>query len=275
MATPPVDAEAFRAFEHAGWEQAALPYRDAWVPLTRQAIAPLLDAVGAGPGVRLLDAATGLGALAAAAAARGARATGIDFAAAMIGEARRHYPHVDFRQGDADDLPFPDGSFDAVVIGFGLLHFARPDRALAEAHRVLRAGGRAAFTVWAAPETAVGFEIVLGAVQACGDLDVPLPPGPPFFRFSDPAECRRTLLALGFSTPSVVQLPQTWSLPAPDGLFEAMRHATVRTAGLLRAQAPAGLEAIRQAVCDAARPYARQGLLVLPMPAVLAAATKP
>jgi SAM-dependent methyltransferase len=227
-----------------------------------------------GPVTRVLDVATGPGYVAAAAARRGASVVAVDFSEAMLAEARRHHPGIDFRSGDAEALPFPDASFDAVVMSFGLLHLARPDQALAEAHRALRPGGRLGFTVWAKPEEAVAFGIVLGAVQRHGRTDVPLPPGPPFFRFSDPAESRRTLLGLGFKSPEVVVVPQVWRLGSVDALFEIMRDGTVRTAGLLRAQTPEAQEAIRADVREAVRPYQRGAGVELPMPAVLSTAVK-
>jgi ubiquinone/menaquinone biosynthesis C-methylase UbiE len=265
----------FRDFEHAGWEGAAAAYAEFWGPLTRQAVEPLLDAVGAGPGVRLLDVATGPGYVAAAAAARGAWATGVDFSAVMVADAQRHHPEVEFRAGDADALPFPSASFDAVTIAFGLLHFERPEQALGEAYRVLRPGGRVAFTVWAPPDQAVGFEIVLRAVQAHGNPNVALPPAPPFFRFSDAAESCRVLAEIGFREPAVIQVPQVWRLASPAQFFDAMQQGTVRTAGLLRAQTPAALAAIAATVRADAAAYQRGDMLELPMPAVLAQASKP
>jgi SAM-dependent methyltransferase len=274
MASQDVDPAAFRAFEQAGWQSVVATYRDAWGDLTSQAIEPLLDAVRAGPGVRVLDVATGPGYVAGAAARRNAEVVGIDFSVPMLAEARRREPAVDFREGDAEALPFPDASFDAVVMSFGLLHLACPDEALAEAYRVLHPGGRLGFTVWAKPEEAIAFAIVLRAIQRHGRLDVPLPPGPPFFRFSDPDECRRVLTGLGFSAPEVVLVPQVWRHGSIDALFEVMRDGTVRTAGLLRAQTPEVLEAIRAEVRDAVRPYQRARGVELPMPAVLASAVK-
>jgi ubiquinone/menaquinone biosynthesis C-methylase UbiE len=271
---PAVDPRAFHAFERAGWESIPLAYQNAFGTLTTQAIEPLLDAARVGPGVRVLDVATGPGYVAAAAAGRGASVVGVDFSAAMLAEARRHAPAIDFREGDAEALSFPDGSFDAVLMNFGLLHLGRPDQALAEAHRVLRGGGRLGFTVWAKPDQAVGFGIVLAAIQRHGRLDVPLPPGPPFFRFSDPTESRRVLGELGFETPQVVTIPQVWRLASPDALFLVMRDGTVRTAGLLRAQTPTAQEAIRADVREAVRPYRRAGAVELPMPAVLTSAAK-
>ncbi|MFQ5881227.1 MAG: class I SAM-dependent methyltransferase [Candidatus Methylomirabilales bacterium] len=131
MATPPpADLSAFRAFEHAGWEDTTPRYHHSLGGLTTQTIGPLLDAMRVGERVRLLDVATGPGYAAAAAAQRGTDAVGIDFSAAMVAQARQHHPTVEFREGDAEALPFPDERFDAVVINFGLLHFGQPERAL-------------------------------------------------------------------------------------------------------------------------------------------------
>ena len=257
----------FREFEHAGWEQLPKRYHGAFASLTVQAIVPLLDAVLAKRGTKLLDVASGPGYVANAAAERGASVVGTDFAAAMVAEASRRYPAIEFREGDAEELPFGDASFDAVTMNFGLLHLGRPERAIAEAYRVLRTGGRFGFTVWAKPEEARGFGIVLGAIQKHGNMNAPIPAGPPFFRFSDAEECRRALTEAGFAKPDVRSVPQTWRLDSPEALWEFMSGSTVRTGALLRAQSPQALAAIRAEVIASSR---RE----LPMPAMLASATK-
>jgi len=272
---PTPDPAAFHAFEHAGWQSAARGYDDAFGSLTRQAIGPLLDAAQLRPGARLLDVASGPGYVAAAAVEGGARVTAVDFSPEMVKLARSQNPGVECHEGDAEELEFPDGGFDAVVMNFGMLHLARPDRAVAEALRVLRPGGRYAFTVWAKPEDALGFAIVLDAIRRHGRPDVPLPPGPPFFRFSDAVECETVLKVTGFRNVDVRQITQVWRFSDPAMLLEAFLSGSVRTRALLQAQAVQALAAIRDAVCAAAAGFQDHGTVQIPMPAVLASAEKP
>jgi SAM-dependent methyltransferase len=271
------DYQPFKLLEHAGWSEAGVSntYETWFTSLTSQSIEPLLDAVAAGPGVRLLDVATGPGHLASVAAARGASVVGVDVSPSMVEIARGLYPAVEFGDGDAEDLPFPDADFDAVVMNYGLLHLSRPELAIAEASRVLRPGGRFAFTVWAPPNVARGFGLILDSVQSKGNPDVPLPPGPPFFRFANPDESRAALEAAGFTDPRVVNVPQRWHLPDPDALLQVFEEGTVRTRALLKGQTPQAIEAVRAAVHEAAQAFAVAGGLDIPMPAVLSSATKP
>ena len=206
---------------------------------------------------------------------RGAEAIGVDFSSEQVAAASRRYPRASFREGDAEALGFDDDSFEAVVSNFGMLHFPEPERAIAEAHRVLDAGGRFGFAVWSAPEKAIGFGIILGAVQAHGNMDAPLPPGPSFFRFSEAAECRRCLGEAGFGAIEVAEVPMTWTLPSAAALVRAAYEGTVRTLALLEAQRPDARAAIDAAIAEAAQAYATpQGALEIPMSAVLATARK-
>ena len=261
---------AFREFEHQGWQQVAPRYNDSFGPLTTQAVDSLLDAARVFKGARVLDVACGPGYVAEAVAARGADVVGLDFSSEMIKEARRRCPTIEFLEGDAEQLPLPNATFDAVVSNFGLLHLARPERALAEAHRVLRQAGRVAFTVWNTPDQAMGFGIVLAAIQKYGDPNVAIPEGPPFFRFSDPEESRHVLTATGFSAPSVIEVRQEWHLPSPETLFDVMYNSSVRTAALLRAQKPEALKLIQNQIRQEVDKQANK----LSMPAVLAIARK-
>jgi SAM-dependent methyltransferase len=268
-------SEEFQAFEHAGWQTAAATYHRYWERLTAQSIPALLDAVAARPGARFLDIASGPGHIAAAAAERGADVTGVDFADNMISLARIAYPTVDFQLGDAIDLYLPAGSVDAAVMGFGMLHLSEPERAATEAFRVLRPGGGFAFSVWAMPAMARGFEIVLDAVRTFGNPDVSLPPGPPFFRYSAEAEARALLGDAGFVDITFEEIPQTWRLPGTSEFLLAFHGGTARTGPLLRAQTPAALELISAAVFDGLKQYQTHDGLAVPMPAVVVAGVKP
>ena len=189
MTDPAVDADAFNAFEAAGWDQRSAAYNDFFGPITSRVADPLLDAAGVGAGARVLDVASGPGYVTARAAGRGASVAGVDVAASMVALARRLHPELEFGFGDAEALPFEDGSFDAVVANFLLLHLGRPERAAAEFARVLAPAGRVALTVWDLPARARFVGVLVDALAEVGAAPPPsLPAGPPIFRFSDAAE---------------------------------------------------------------------------------------
>ena len=263
----------FKDLELNGWNQKARDYGDYAGQITRQAVEPLLDAVDVKAGSVFLDIATGPGYTAGAAQARGAIATGVDFSAAMIGEASRNYPNALFYEGDAEHLVFPSGFFDAAVCPFGLLHMADPDKAISEAWRILKPGGKFAFTVWAPPEKHAFFKLVLGAIARHGSMDVPLPEAPPFFRFSEPAESQKALVTAGFSEMTINELVLNWQPSSGQALLDTIYKSTVRTAMLLEAQEEADREKIHSEIIAAVE--ASENPINLPWPAVIAVATKP
>lgn len=241
------DAEAFDAFEAAGWSaKNAAEYDSLAGRVTSRLADALLAAVRAGSGTRLLDVATGPGYVAARAAAQGAAAVGLDFSETMLAFARSRAPDVDFVRGDATALPFADGSFDGVVAAFVLLHLGAPERAAAEATRVLRPGGRAAFTVWDEPSRGRWLGVLLDAVAEAGATPpADVPPGPPLFRFADEGELTGLLAGAGLADVEVDTIDFVLQLGSADELWNGLVEGTVRVRPLVQSQTDAVRRAIR------------------------------
>ena len=266
----------FTQFEHEGWQRVADKYDSVWSSSTRQFIPPLLDAAKVSGKMLILDVGCGPGYVSAAAAERGATPIGLDFSKQMIGIAKKMFPHIEFREGDAQDLPFADASFDRVLANFALLHLADPERACAEAGRVLKPGGKFGFTTWAQLAENPFAKLVDDAIQAHANLDVDLPEGPPHYLFAGPDEFRKALDRAGFDGASMTFKVHTieWRVPSARFVFEAELNAGVRTAGLLARQTPATLRAIQSAIENTIRPYARESGFAVPKAAYLVGVSK-
>jgi ubiquinone/menaquinone biosynthesis C-methylase UbiE len=269
-------SDAFARFEHDGWERVADKYDSTWSSSTRQFIPPLLDAAGVSSGMSLLDAGCGPGYVSAAAAERGTKTVGLDFSKEMISIAKRMFPRLEFLEGDALNLPFADATFDRVVASFSLLHIADPQRACAEAYRILKPGGRFAFTVWAPPAESPYARIIDDALDAYADLNVDLPEGPSHYLFSEKEEFRRALERAGFEGASMVFKLHIieWKVPRARFVFDAECHAGVRTAGLLARQPPEKLRAIQSSITSAVRKFAKGDGFVLPKGGYIVAVSK-
>ena len=271
-----VDADAFNTFEAAGWERQAEGYDDFFGRITTRVVDPLLDAAGVEDGVRLLDVASGPGYVTARAAERGASVIGVDIAEAMLSLARSRHPELDFRRGSAEELPFPEETFDAVVANFVLLHLGRPEQAAAEFVRVLAPGGRLALSVWDVPERARFIGVLIDAVTAAGARppeDVPV--GPPIFRFSDEEEFAALLRANGLEDVDVTTVAFSYSTASPDELWDGLLRGTVRTAALVLGQTEAMQQRIRAEFDRVVAEHRVEDGLELPVSVRLASGRKP
>ena len=142
------DPKQFSDFELSGWNTNISGYDLAFGAVARQTVSSMLDAARVTRGMRVLDVCCGPAMLAAGALERSAEVDGLDFSMKAVELARKLVPEGHFEQGDAQFLPFPDRSFDAVLCGYGLMHLPEPAAALREMLRVLRPGGRSALSVW-------------------------------------------------------------------------------------------------------------------------------
>jgi SAM-dependent methyltransferase len=270
-------AEEFKAFEAAGWSRRASTYGRVSGAITARFVDSLLDAARVGAGVRVLDVATGPGHVAAAAAARGAEPVGVDIAEGMLAVARRDHPQLDFRPGDAEALPFPDSSFDAVVGAFVLNHLPRPEVAATELARVLAPGGRLALSVWDVPERSRFIGLVRDAVARAGGGPSAEPPaGPDPFRFADDARLRGLLDNAGLEEVAVETVAVRHLVEGDAmALWAGLLGGSVRSAAAVEALSPAARERARAAFAELVEPHRVAGGHELPAVAKVGSGRRP
>ncbi|HUL51368.1 MAG TPA: methyltransferase domain-containing protein [Candidatus Nitrosotalea sp.] len=150
------EMETIKARQKATWESGDFGQVAKFImPVAEQFMARL----DLRPGLKLLDAACGSGNLAVIAARRGCITSGLDIASNLIGQARERAKqeslHIEFTEGDAEAMPYPDASFDVVVSMYGVMFAPQPERIVSELRRVTKPGGVIALANWT-PEGFVG-----------------------------------------------------------------------------------------------------------------------
>lgn len=267
MSQHEIDADAFRNFERAAHDEIADGYRDFFTAVTAYAIDPLLDAAACASGTRVLDVATGPGIVAFTAATRGAASVvGVDLAPRMLRLASAAYPGIDFCQADAESLPIPDRSFDTVVSNFGIGHFPRPERALAEFVRVVSSEGAVAVSWWDLPVRHRVMGIFFDAMNEAGATPPPeLPTGPPMFRFSDEMELSQILRSAGLGDVIVRAFSFHHRLNSPEELWNGILGGTVRTSIGIRRQSKPMQDRIRGAFERLIQRYVVDGGISVPV----------
>jgi SAM-dependent methyltransferase len=143
---------------------------------TTPVAAHLVRFAGIRPGESVLDVGTGTGVVAVTASRAGARVSALDLTPELLLEARENgriagQPEIEWQEGDAENLPYPNGCFDVVVSQFGHMFAPRPEIAVGEMRRVLKPTGRVVFATWP-PEHLVGRMFAL-----IGRNSPPPPPG--------------------------------------------------------------------------------------------------
>lgn len=173
--------------------------------------------IGLAPGARVLDVACGTGNLALPAARAGTAVTGVDIATNLLEQARSRAAAdglpARFDEGDAEKLPYPDASFDAVISMFGAMFAPRPDLVAAELLRVCRPGGRIALANWT-PGGFVGqmFQTIAGHVPPPAGVPSPI-------QWGDGAKVRERL---GGGAAELQTTPRLITLEFPLGSAEVV-----------------------------------------------------
>ncbi|WP_199522497.1 methyltransferase domain-containing protein [Geodermatophilus marinus] len=254
--------------------QTAETYEAAFVPSLFAHLAPhLVDAAGVTAGDRVLDVACGTGIVARTAAERAGPAghvVGLDLNEAMLTVARRIRPDLDWRQGDAASLPFPDGSFDVALCQSGLMFVPDVAASVGEMARVVRPGGRVAAQVWSSLDRQTAIHPLADAVARFAGRDAVDLIGT-YFRLGDREEFTGQFTRAGLRVSDVRTLPVTVRAPSVDDYITTEVESTPLVDRIsedvyrrIREEARAGLARYRDAT----------GALVLPLEAYLVAAAR-
>ena len=271
-----IQTDDFSKLEYTGWQSVAGKYMENWAILTRQFIEPLLNAANVGKGMKVLDVACGPGLVSEKIYQRKALPVAIDFSPEMINLGKKLYPHLRFEEGDAQQLPFKNKFFDAVVMNFGMLHLSQPLQAMKEANRVLKKNGRFAFTVWAGAAKSPASKVVNDAKEKFADMNVPMPAAPPYDYFGDKENCKDFLKDAGFSPQTMIYKTKLvkWKVPTAGYIFEAELNAGVRNAAFLRKQSEKTLEKIKRFIEQGMQQFKTNGGYDLPFRGYIVAAEK-
>ena len=269
-----IDAEAFRTFERHAHDLIAESYADFLAPITSHAIGPLLDVVGAHEGSRVLDVACGPGQLAGEAAARRATVVAVDLSPVMLALARKQHPAVEFREGDAEALPFAEDSFDAVLCNFGLGHFPRPERAM-ELARVLAPSGVVAVSWWQFPRSRLNGVFFEAAREAGLTAPSGVPAGPPPDRFSDEGRLEQLLRSAALTDVRVSTLVWQARVESLDAWWNGGLGSMARVAAVIAGQPADLLRRTRESFERLAREYAADGAFLVPLAASIASGRRP
>jgi SAM-dependent methyltransferase len=269
--------------QRAQWREAA----DAWDQYFEWysgAFAPLMtwcaDAIGAAPGLRVLDVAAGSGQPSLTIAPRiqpGGTILGIDFSPEMVAVAERRAraagaTNVSFRTMDAEQLELPDATFDAVTCACGIIFFPDAQRALAEMRRVLTPGGRIAIGVWDEPSKSPFVTVGGGAL---GRFHAPTPPNPNApgaFRFSKPDVLERVLRDAGFDDIRMASVPMPIEFDSTEEYWQMFTECAAGVKTKLSTLSQADQVRLRNLVDELAAPHIVNGRLRLVSTPLCAAA---
>jgi len=182
------------------------------------------------PGMKVLDLASGTGEPAISLASKvgsTGHVTALDLSAELLEIANqraqaRQLTNFSTRQADAQDLPFPNHSFDLITCRFGVMFFEDSQKALAETFRVLKPGGRACFLAWG-PFDQPYWSSTMGIVHKYAEGPIMAPGGPNMFRFAEPGSLSVALEKAEFTEvhEETKTLPWTW----PGSVEELWEYA--------------------------------------------------
>ena len=215
------------------------------------------------PGDTVLELGAGVadtGLMAARLVGESGRVIVTDFTPEMVAAARRRAEdlgvrNAEFRVLDAERMDLETDSVDGVLCRWAYMLMIDPSSAFAETRRVLRPGGRLAFSVWAARERNPGLSLVGGVLESQGHIPPPDPTAPTAFAMADPGRIRELVVGAGFAEPEIEEVAFRWPFADQDAYWRYLTETAASAAPVLRALSPEAQKAVREQVREAARSY--------------------
>jgi SAM-dependent methyltransferase len=243
----------------AGWETS----RENLWQFSRPVSEWLVERVDPRPGQTILDVAAGVGETGLLAARRlgeSGRVLVTDFAPRMVAAARRRaaelgVTNAEFRELDAERMALESGSVDGVVCRWGYMLMPDPGAAFGETYRVLRPGGRLAFSVFGAAERNPWASVVGRVLVVEGHLPPPAPESPGIFALRDPTRIRELLSRAGFGPPEMADIALTWPFPSPDAYWRFLTELAGAISPILRGLGPEAEARVRARIGEMTQPF--------------------
>ena len=215
------------------------------------------------PGDTVLELAAGVadtGFMAARLVGETGRVIITDFAPEMVAAARQRaqemgVKNAEFRVLDAEQMDLETDSVDGVLCRWGYMLMIDPAAAFAETRRVLRSGGRLAFSVIAAPERNPWASLVGRVLVGQGYIPPPDPEAPGIFAMADPGRTRELVVEAGFAEPEIEEVSFSWTFADQDAYWRFLTEVAGAIASVLQSLPPEVQAQVREQVQEAAEPF--------------------
>ena len=262
----PEQLEAERQRSRAEWDAVAPGWyaqREELWKVSRPVSEWMIRRLDPQPGDTVLELAAGLGdtgLMAARLVGESGRVIITDFAPEMVAAARRRaeemgVENAEFRRLDAEQMGLETISVDGVLCRWGYMLMIDPAAAFAETRRVLRPGGRLAFSVWAARERNPTLSLAGTVLVELGHIPPPDPEAPGAFVMADPERIRKLVVEAGFAEPEIEEVPFRWRFADQDAYWRFLTDTAASVSPVLRALSSEAQHLVRERAHEAARPF--------------------
>ena len=262
----PTQPEAARQRSRATWDAVATGWytqREEIWESSRPVSEWMIQRLDPQPGDTVLELAAGLGDTGLRAARlvdRSGRVIITDFAPEMVAAARQRAEEIgaenaEFRTLDAERMDLETNSVDGVLCRWGYMLMIDPAAAFAETRRVLRPGGRLAFSVWAARERNPTLSLAGRILAELGHVPPPNPEAPGPFFMADTGRIRELVVGAGFAEPVIEEVSFRWRFANQNAYWRFLIETSATTSPVLRSLPPEAQDTVRERVHEAARPF--------------------